>query len=423
MPGSPTAPQPIGSERTQEPTAETLLAGKRIALVFPYSLSHYSRLLEEIDVLQSAGAVIEVLTSESAAPDVPAGIDAVVAPLSLDEERDLARVQWQTVKGPRTLVSALRYQRLQARAVGEGQRTRERELHALAERSDVLWVIDEPLLPSVVDAVRGTSAKIVYETVDLVPEYLYGGEKLRRERLAEEALLLPRVDGFITACDSYADYYVERYGSRGLQRRPVVRDNMPERIVESITPSQRPLRFLFLGSLMFDRPVIDLIESIALTTAGATFTFQGKNYLGEEPLRLIRERGLADRVHIVDPCAPSEIVDVASRYDVGIVALRGENENERRASTSKLFTYMAAGLAILGSELPGIARVVNEYENGVLVEGMDHTAWAGAIDRLVAMTPGEIDVLKQRSLDAARRHSWEMQRSAFIGEFERALEG
>jgi glycosyltransferase involved in cell wall biosynthesis len=176
---------------------------------------------------------------------------------------------------------------------------------------------------------------------------------------------------------------------------------------------------------MFDRPVSELVEAVAVAKTGVTLTFQGKNYLGEAPARRMADRiaelGLRGRVEVLDPCSPDRIVETASAYDVGIAALRGADENERRASTGKLFTYMAAGLAVLGSDLPGIARIVHAHDNGLLVKGMDPHAWAVAIDRLGSMPRASIDLMKQRSLHAANQYSWESQEPAFIGEFVRAL--
>ncbi|MRR12407.1 glycosyltransferase [bacterium] len=259
--------------------------------------------------------------------------------------------------------------------------------------------------------------------MDLVPEYVYRGERYRSKRLAEERRLVGRVDGFITACDSYADYYMERYSEELNGRRPVVRDNMPGEIVSAARPTRHPLRLIFLGSLMFDRPVAELIRAMSLVSTGVSLTFQGKNLLLEDPEHLVREFGLQDRVSILPPCPPDETVLAAAEYDVGVVCLRGLDENERRASTSKLFTYMSAGLAILGSDLPGIARIVRGYGNGILVQGTDPSVWAAAIDEVARIPLAELDAMKKRSLDAAGDHSWAIQKPQFLSEFVRVSGG
>jgi glycosyltransferase involved in cell wall biosynthesis len=302
-----------------------------------------------------------------------------------------------------------------------------RELQGIAKSVDIIWVIDFPRLGQVLRAARSQHVGVVYETVDLVPEYMYQGADYRRQCLDEERRLIGCVDGFITACDSYADYYVERYGDAGLPRRPVVRDNMPSETAAHINPTTSPLRLLFLGSLMADRPVLELVEAVAATTTDVTLTFQGRNHLKEGAARRIADRvarlGLQSRVEFLAPCPPDSIVKTAGAYDVGVVALRGADENERRASTAKLFTYMAAGLAVLGSDLPGIARIVRSCDNGLLVDGMDPHAWAAGIDRLASMTTGDLDSMKERSLRAASSYAWQRQEPAYIAEFVRALSG
>ena len=409
-------------------TARRPLEGSHICLVFDYDLSHNSRLLLEIGALQKAGAQVRLLTPHPAA-GAPPGVETVHSPLGPSWGL-VQSIGWSTL-GRSPLRRASNSFRKMARHVVERASLRlnawrySRKLRAIAETVDIIWLIDFPRLGQVLRAARIHRVRVVYETVDLVPEYLYESVDHRRECLDEERRLISCIDGFITACDSYADYYLERYGDVGSFRRPTVRDNMPNKIAAHVNPTTSPLRLLFFGSFMSDRPVLELIEAFAATKADVTLTFQGKNYLNEDAARRIADRveqlGLQGRVELLAPCPPDSIVETASAYDVGVVALRGADENERRASTAKLFTYMATGLAVLGSDLPGIARIVRSYDNGLLVDGMDPQDWAAAIDRLASMPTADLDSMKERSLRAANFYAWEHQEPAYIAEFARAL--
>lgn len=403
------------------------LEGRRICLVFDFSLANYSRLLLEIAALQKAGANVRLLTSHPA-PAAPSGVEVVYAPPGPSWERvqSIGRtgLEGSVLSRPTSFARKVVLAALERTTSRLGSVRYARKLQVIARSVDCFWVIDFPRLGPVRRAAWKTQARVVYETVDLVPEYLYRGMRHRQKCLDEERRLIGGVDGFITACESYADYYAETYGS-GLRRRPMVRDNMPPEIATNIVATSMPLRLLFLGSLMSDRPIVELIEAIAATTSDVTLAFQGTNYLNENAARRVADRivelGLGGRVELLAPSPPSSIVAAASAYDVGVVALRGVDENERRASTGKLFTYMAAGLAVLGSDLPGIARVVQAHGNGLLVDGMDPRAWADAIDRLASMPTEAIDSMKERSLSAANLYAWENQEPAYIAEFVRAL--
>lgn len=410
----------IGSH-TADSNSIRPLEGARICLVFEHSLAHYTRIRQEMEALQAAGATLELLTSHPRTEEGLQGVRRTFAPLSVIEQFPGSEHPVRLLRIASNLLrntvrpAIMAYRRFRSADV------RLAALKTLLARTDIMWVVDEPSLPSVMRAVRGTPVKVVYETVDLVPEYPYLGERHRRRRLREERRLIGHVDGFITACDSYADYYMLRYGGRELSRPPVVRNDMPATIAQKTNPVRRPLRILFLGALMYDRPVLELIEAMSLVTSDVVLTFQGENLLGSEPAESIERLGLSERVRILEPCPHDRIVEAAADHDVGIVALRGDNENERWASTTKLFTYMSAGLAVLGSDLPGIARIVKAYGNGRLVAGMDPRDWASAIDDIARLTDASIAEMKQRSLETAHTWAWEKQRPLYVAEFVRAL--
>ena len=404
----------MDTDTVSEAAAQSLHA-KTICLVFEHALAHYSRLIQEIEALQQTGASVVLLTAHE--PNTGAlGLETFISPLfsslgSSTHPRRLPRILSNTV---RTVIRGI-WARFGTPRVSP---QRLADLTVLSSSVDVFWVIDYPSLASTLSIAKQAGIPVIYEAVDLVAEYPYQGNRIRQRNVAAEKRLLRDIDGFITACDGYADYFVEVQQAQ----RPFVRDNMPATTRTEISPSRQPYRFLFFGSLMFDRPVIELIEGAAQSRTTPHIVFQGLNYRGQELQQAIEARGLQDFVKVVDPCPPEEILDTVSAYDISIVALYGNDENERRASTSKLFTSMAAGLAILASDLPGIARIVRQYENGLLVESMRASAWARAFDEIQGLDPRQLDTLKQQSLSGAAHHLWENQKEGFLEVFAQALQ-
>lgn len=286
---------------------------------------------------------------------------------------------------------------------------------------DLIWAVDYYNLELGMPVADKLGVPLVYETIDLVPEYEHLGPEFSRNALDTERALICRASGMLTSCESYADYYQERYGALQGFRRPVVHDNAPAGFTDSPSPVHEPIRFLFLGALTFNRPIQELMEACAQAKGDFTFTFQGPNYLGDQPRQAIADLGLEGRVILKDACSGSDLVEVARDYDIGIVALRGRNENERRASTSKLFTYMASGLAILGSDLPGIASVVQREGNGILIAEMTPLAWGRAIEDICGLEKDQIMTYKYKSLEAAYSYDWDHQKSAFLQVMSDAL--
>lgn len=398
------------------------LRGKRVCIVFESSLLNHTRLLREIETLRAAGATVEILSSSVGDEGIPDGCPRTWAPPALGVSSIApSQARWRPARIISNIVrNVMRF------AVGRDYThalsgSRIVVLEEIARRVDVFWVINFHSLPAVIQVAESLGNKVVYEVLDLVTEYVYQGRRSRSRSLDAERRFIPRVDAMIVACDGYAAYYLDRHNGTSIPI-PVVIDNMPPHLAEAPAPTNAPLRLLFLGNLMFDRPIIELIEALALTKSQATLTIQGRNDLGEAPEQRIAALGLEARVQILAPCMSQELVPTAQHYDVGIVALRGLNENERRATTSKLLTYAASGLAILGSDLPGIAGMVRPAGCGLLVKGTTPPAWASAIDRMSDLPTEEIDAMKSRALAAARARNWSTQQTDFIAEFARVLQ-
>jgi len=382
------------------------LDGISICLVRESSVSNGQRLPLEIAALQDAGATVRLVTGNPDPADKPPGIEYFVCPLEVRRglpgyNLPASEAAWRPWRVAQNLArNALRaVARLVPRT---STRAREGLLEKLAEDVDIFWVIDFPALESTLTVAKRNGRRVVYNTIDLVPENRFEGEGLRLKRLDTERRLISQVDGFITVSDSYADYYEERFAGIPGFRRPVVHGNAPSEIADRIRPTERPITFLFFGNLTFKRPIAELIEAASLAQTELTLTLMGENRLGDELSAMVDRYSAAGRVQILPPCSVKDAVRVVSGYDVGVAALHGVDENERTAETTKLYTYMAAGIAVLGSRLPGISRVVERHLNGWLVEGMTSTAWARAFDAVAALPNEEIDAAKTRSLRAAQ---------------------
>ena len=90
---------------------------------------------------------------------------------------------------------------------------------------------------------------------------------------------------------------------------------------------------------------------------------------------------------------------------MGIVALAGADENERRAPTAKAGTYLAAGLLVLASDLPGIRSVVGVGPHVEFVSPQSVEAWKEAFRRIAAMSDEDVARAKGVALETARLQS------------------
>ena len=131
----------------------------------------------------------------------------------------------------------------------------------------------------------------------------------------------------------------------------------------------------------------------------------------DEGVRAVRAqwtaRGLpVERLHAVGQIPPADVPRYLAALDVGVLPLPWTEHFAYFASAIKLFEYLAAGCAVIASDLPSTAEVVRDGESALLVPPGDAEALAGAITRL-----HDDPALRQRLSEAARalstRYTWQ----------------
>ncbi|MFC7185805.1 glycosyltransferase family 4 protein [Halorubrum yunnanense] len=158
-----------------------------------------------------------------------------------------------------------------------------------------------------------------------------------------------------------------------------------------------PLRATFVGNLAPRKGLDTLVEGVARADAAVDLTVVGRT-VDEghvaDVRRLVRERGLGDRVRfsgrlsdaeLADVLRASHVLAVPSRYEgFGIVYLEG----------------MSFGLPAVASRAGGASETVADGETGVLVDPDDPGAVARALDELAA----DPDRLVEMGRAARRRY-------------------
>ncbi len=131
----------------------------------------------------------------------------------------------------------------------------------------------------------------------------------------------------------------------------------------------------------------------------------------DEGIRAVRAqwtaRGLpVERLHAIGQVSPADVPRYLAALDVGVLPLPWTEHFAYYASAIKLFEYLAAGCAVIASDLPSTAEVVRNGETALLVPPGDAQAWADALTRL-----GDDPALRQQLGEAARalssHYTWE----------------
>lgn len=182
-----------------------------------------------------------------------------------------------------------------------------------------------------------------------------------------------------------------------LDRFMVPDDRVDLELARRLRPAGERL-LIYSGGMEEYQGVDFLLEAFRLLCARRSDT---RLVLFGRPLPPYREKagqmGIADRIVFVDDEPFDRLPQYLKICDIGF-ALRLYGENV----PGKLPVYLAAGIAVIGTEIKGISSVITQGETGILVPPGDCGALCLAIEQLID-SPAEIDRLGMAGQRLARK--------------------
>lgn len=135
-----------------------------------------------------------------------------------------------------------------------------------------------------------------------------------------------------------------------------------------------------------------------------------------QKLKLIaKEYGVADRLHFLNSAPPSDMVELASKYDVGLSIEPGINKNNNICLGNKIFTYLLAGIPVVLSDTDSQTEFSKTLgPAGILINLNDHKNTAHKLDSLFE-DPIKLLELKNYARNIAlTKYNWDIEKKKFI---------
>jgi glycosyltransferase involved in cell wall biosynthesis len=265
---------------------------------------------------------------------------------------------------------------------------------------------------------------VVYDSHELWPDRNQRPEP-RWWLIACEFLFVHLAHRTITASPGYAEVMARRYRIRP----PGVIRNIPDASLLSSaagsdngdSPAGDGDRLaLYVGALTTGRGLelsimaLSHIDDVRLRLVGPA----RPAYLAEL-VELARREGVSDRVEFYGAVSPDELIETISEASVGLALIQPVCLSYRMSLPNKVFEYVAAGLPVLGSDLPAIGALINEHRIGLLAEPGEAEDVALKLGEM--MEPERNSAFREAARKAAVELAWDREAERLADYYREAV--
>ena len=211
------------------------------------------------------------------------------------------------------------------------------------------------------------NSKVIYDTHELETETEQISKARKLILKIVERRLINHVDGVIVVSDSIADWYKTGYKLKQVdivRNIPYKQDNdLPQSKIlkDKFNIRDNEMLFIFQGVLSKYRGVDILLNVFSRLDAQRNIVFMG--YGPMQPIiKTYEERH--PNIHFQPAVSQSEVAKYTSSADVGLSILENTCLSIYYSLPNKLFEYIVSGLPVIISDLPEMAKIVDDNDIG-----------------------------------------------------------
>ena len=223
-----------------------------------------------------------------------------------------------------------------------------------------------------------------------------------------EKAIFPKLNDIITVNKSIAGLYHEKYNKtlhvvRNVPRTPKI-ETLTSR--ESLgLPVDKKIIVLQGAGINIQRGAEEAVEAMRFVPNALLLIIGGGDVI-ESLKKQVKESGLEEKIRFFKRLPYNELIQYTRLADLGITLDKDTNINYRYSLSNKLFDYIHAGIPILASRLPEIARIVEGYNIGRIAENHDPQYVAGLMNQMLN-DEAQNKIWKNNLLLAAKELNWE----------------
>lgn len=290
-------------------------------------------------------------------------------------------------------------------------------IYLLARKSNLLVSNDLDTLPANFAAHKLKRTPIVYdsheyytETPELVNRPFVQGIWERIERF-----IFPKLTDIITVNQSIADLYEKKYGKKLNVVRNIPRlqtESKPLSREECGLPADKSIILMQGAGINIQRGAEETVEAMKFVDNAILLIIGGGDVIGKLK-EMAKNLKLEDKIIFKNRLPYPELIRHTRLADIGLTLDKNTNINYRFSLPNKLFDYIHAGIPVLASRLPEIARIVEGYNIGRIAESHDPEYLGNLITNMLSDVESQ-KIWRKNLLHASSELTWEKEAITLI---------
>ena len=176
-----------------------------------------------------------------------------------------------------------------------------------------------------------------------------------------ESSILPKVKWMMTASESYADWFKERYQIK----RPIVVQNFPVKTEnpQNYGSENSPKIILYQGVINPSRGLDKMIPAMK-NIPNAVLWIAGDGPRKAEYLQLTKDLNLENCVKFLGKLPPEKLRELTPKADVGLSIEENKGLSYFYSMPNKISDYIQARIPVVVSNFPEMKKVIDNFQTG-----------------------------------------------------------
>jgi glycosyltransferase involved in cell wall biosynthesis len=230
-----------------------------------------------------------------------------------------------------------------------------------------------------------------------------------------ERFIFPKLTDIITVNQSIADLYEKKYGKKLKVVRNIPRLQAEPKVLsreECGLPADKHIILMQGAGINIQRGAEEAVEAMKYVDNAILLIVGGGDVIGKLK-EMTKQLKLENKVIFKDRLPYSELIRHTRLADIGLTLDKNTNINYRFSLPNKLFDYIHAGIPVLASRLPEIARIVEGYNIGLIAESHD-PEYIGNLFTNMLSDDESRRIWKKNLLHASSELTWEKEAETLI---------